>query len=123
MKLGHPRHAWLDIVDTYILENETESDCDDGDGLPQVVPSVHDTESDDESISMQSNFACGCMHVIVFFFDVYISCHDSRRVADGISSELHTVTHMRAVTDKLAATRLSVRSRKYKMETNNMYFT
>ena len=39
-----------DIVDTYILQNETESDCDDGDGVPQVVPGVSDTESNDESL-------------------------------------------------------------------------
>ena len=50
--IGHPQHAWLDIVDTFILENETESDCDDGDVVPQVVPSVSDTESDNESLSM-----------------------------------------------------------------------
>ena len=50
--IGHPQHAWLDIVDTKILENETESDCDDGDGVPQVVPGVSDTESDDESLEM-----------------------------------------------------------------------
>ena len=48
--IGHPQHAWLDTVDTYIPENETESYCDDGDGVPQVVPGVHDTKSDDESL-------------------------------------------------------------------------
>ena len=48
--IGHPQHAWLEIVDTYILENETESDRDDGDGVPQVVTGVHDTESDDEPL-------------------------------------------------------------------------
>ena len=52
------------------------------------------------------------MHVIVLFIAVYISCHDSSRVADDISSEVQIVTHMSAVTDELAATRVSVRSRK-----------
>ena len=63
------------------------------------------------------------MHVIVFFIAVYISWHESSRVADDISSEVQTVTHMSAVTDELAATRVSVRSRKYKMETDNMYYS
>ena len=48
----HPQQAWLDIVHTYILENETDSDCDDGDVVPQVVDGVHDIESDDESLQM-----------------------------------------------------------------------
>ena len=48
--IGHPQQAWLDIVDTYIMENETDSDCDDGDFVPQVVDGVHDIESDDESL-------------------------------------------------------------------------
>ena len=52
------------------------------------------------------------MRVIVFFLAVYISCHDSSRVADDISFEVQTVTHMSAVTAELAATRVSVRSRK-----------
>ena len=48
--IGHPQQAWLDIVDEFFLENETDSDCDDGDGVPQVVDGVHDIESDDESL-------------------------------------------------------------------------
>ena len=48
--IGQPQQAWLDIVDTYILENETDSNCDDGDIVPQVVDGVHDIESDDEPL-------------------------------------------------------------------------
>ena len=46
------------------------------------------------------------------FIAVYISCHDSSRDVDDISSEVQTVTHMSAVTDELAVTRVTVRSRK-----------
>ena len=45
------------------------------------------------------------------FIAVYISCHDSSRDVDDISSEVQTVTHMSAVTDELAVTRVTVRSR------------
>ena len=45
-----PEYEHQLTVDTCILESETESDCDDGDGVPQVVPGVSDTESDDESL-------------------------------------------------------------------------
>ena len=48
---GHPQHAWLHIADTYILVNETKSDCDDGAGVPQVVDGVHGIESDDDQES------------------------------------------------------------------------
>ena len=48
--IGHPQHAWLDNVDTLIFEKGTDSDCDDGDVVPQVVDGVHDIESDDESL-------------------------------------------------------------------------
>ena len=44
------QRAWLDNVDKYILKKETESDCDDGDGVRQVVDDVHDIESDDEAL-------------------------------------------------------------------------
>ena len=33
-------------------KNETESDCDDGDGVPQVLDGVHGIESDDEALEM-----------------------------------------------------------------------
>ena len=46
------QQAWLDIVDTYILKNVTESDCDDGDGVRQVVDGVHAIENDDEALGM-----------------------------------------------------------------------
>ena len=32
------------------MENETESDCDNGDGVPQVVDGVHGIEIDDEAL-------------------------------------------------------------------------
>ena len=35
--IGHPQHAWLDSVETDIQENESESECDDDDGVPLVV--------------------------------------------------------------------------------------
>ena len=44
---GHPQDAWQDVVDHSFLKNETESECDDDDGVPQVVDSVW---SDDEAL-------------------------------------------------------------------------
>ena len=44
--IGHPQHTWLDIVDQYILENES----DDDNGVPQSVDGVFGTESDDEAL-------------------------------------------------------------------------
>lgn len=35
--IGHPQHAWLDIVERQIQENETDCECDNADGVPQVV--------------------------------------------------------------------------------------
>ena len=32
------------------MENETDGDCDDDAGVPQVVDGVHDMASDDESL-------------------------------------------------------------------------
>ena len=46
--IGHPQQAWLDIIDKYIPKNEIESECSDGDGVPQVVGGVPSIESDDE---------------------------------------------------------------------------
>ena len=48
---------------------------------------------------------------------MHVSCHDSSHDADDIASEVRTVTRKWAVTDELTATRVSVRSREYKMET------
>ena len=50
--IGHPQQAWLHIVDTYIMESVTDSDCDDDAVMPQVVDGVHDMASDDESLQM-----------------------------------------------------------------------
>ena len=48
--IGHPQQAWLDIAGTHIMENETDGDCDDDAGVPQVVDGVHDMASDDASL-------------------------------------------------------------------------
>ena len=48
--IGHPQQAWLDIADKQVVDSLTESDCDDGDGVPQVADRVHDIESDDEAL-------------------------------------------------------------------------
>ena len=48
--IGHLQQAWLNIVDDFTLENQTEIYCDDGDGVPQVADGVHDIESDDDAI-------------------------------------------------------------------------
>ena len=48
--IGHPQHAWLDVVEQYIQENETESDCDVDDVVPQVVDGVCGIESDEEDL-------------------------------------------------------------------------
>ena len=48
--IGHPQHAWLDIVEQYIHENESESECDDDDDAPQVADGVYGIESDDETL-------------------------------------------------------------------------
>ena len=88
--------------------------------VPSKRPRARDSSLATET---SSTFACGYMHVIVFFIAVYVSCHEYSRVADDILSEVQTVTHISAVTDELAATRISVRSRKYKMETNNIYYS
>ena len=50
------------------------------------------------------------MHVILSFFFVHISCHDSSHVADDITSVVRAVTRDVAVTDELTATRVTVRS-------------
>ena len=46
------QYAWLDIVEKYIQENETESECDDDDVVPQVVDGVCGIESDEEDMSV-----------------------------------------------------------------------
>ena len=48
--IGRPQHAWLDIFDTFLLQNKTEIDYDDGDGVPQMVDGTHDIESDDAAL-------------------------------------------------------------------------
>ena len=48
MPIGPPQHAWLDIVEQYILENETESKCDEDGCVPQVADDVCGIESDDD---------------------------------------------------------------------------
>ena len=48
--IGHPQYAWLHIFDTHILENKTEIDYDDVDGVPQMVDGAHDIESDDAAL-------------------------------------------------------------------------
>ena len=48
---------------------------------------------------------------------MHVPCHDCSRVADHNSSEVRIVTHwLWAATDEYTATRLSVLSRKWKME-------
>ena len=63
---GHPWHAWLDIVEQCIYENESGSECDDDDDIPEVVDAVCGIESDDETLKMQSNPACCCMQPCMF---------------------------------------------------------
>ena len=89
--------------------------------MSEPVPSKRPRACDSSLATETSSTAV--KNLVVFFIAVYISCHDSSRVADDISSEVQTVTHMSAMTDELAATRVSVRSRKLKMETNNMYYS
>ena len=48
MPIGPPQHAWLDIVEQYILENKTDSKRDENDCVPQVADDVCGIESDDD---------------------------------------------------------------------------
>ena len=48
--IGYPQHAWLDIVEQCIQENQSGSERGDDDGLLQVVDAVCGVESDDETL-------------------------------------------------------------------------
>ena len=80
--------------------------------VPSKRPRARDSSLATKTSSTAVNNLVEFQIPFVLFIAVYISCHDSSRVVDEISSEVQTVTHMSAVTDELAVTRVTVRSQK-----------